>query len=106
MYFIDALFGSESIPHDNSPQILFFLQILDESGKLLSNMDIVVAYLRHPKFFSIVVAIDFFADTFVVEFDCAHYLFFLSEEMVLEVIMQEIALIQLVYLYGLIGTIY
>ena len=52
------------------------------------------------------VAIDFFADTFVVEFDCAHYLFFLSEEMVLEVIMQEIALTQLVYLYGLIGTIY
>ena len=52
------------------------------------------------------VAIDFFADTFVVEFDCAHYMIFLSEEMVLEVIMQEIALIQLVYLYGLIGTIY
>lgn len=106
MYLVDALFGSESIPHDDSPQILFFLQILDEGGKLLSNMDIVVAYLCHPKFSSIVIAIDFFADAFVIQFDCPHYLLFLSQEVVFEVIMQEIALVQFVYLYDLIGTIY
>ena len=103
---LDCQLRTQPIPHDNSSQMFFALQPLFNRQQFLPRMIVMASNLLQPHLASLIVSINLFAETFIIQIYGLHDFLLLNHHPPPQSRMQIIALSQLAYLHHLSRTIY
>lgn len=104
-HIVDDSLRMESVPHDNCPQMLLHLQLLEHTEHFLPDTVVIAGNFLKPGLPALIIMVNLLAEAVVVKTNPLHDLIPFVDEACLKLRVELIAMIHLAYLYHFKHTI-